>query len=55
MEFKNATASFDSKSLFVDNMKRFVNEEAARFTTDSNEAASASFDDIAENLIDFGL
>ena len=48
MEFKNATASFDSKSLFVDNMKRFVNEEAARFTTDSNEAASASFDDIAE-------
>jgi len=48
MEFKNATVSFDSKSLFLDNMKRFVNEEAARFTTDSNEAASASIDDIAE-------
>lgn len=51
MEFKNTKASFESKLRFSDDMKRFVNEEAARFTTDSNEAASASLDDVAEKTM----
>lgn len=48
MEFKNAAASFDMKNRFSDDMKRFISEEAARFTPESNEAASASIDDVAE-------
>lgn len=48
MEFKASSASFETKKRFSNDMKRFINEEAARFTTDSNEAASASIDDIAD-------
>ena len=41
MEFKSTTATFDNKNRFGDDMRRFVSDEAARFTTESNEAASA--------------
>ena len=36
MEFKSAEASFDMKNRFSDDMKRFISEEAARFTPESN-------------------
>lgn len=53
MEFKSSTVTFDTKSKFTSDMKRFVCDEAARFTTDSNEAASASMDEFAEKGMRF--
>lgn len=53
MEFKSSKTDFASKNKFGDDMKRFVVDEAARFTTESNEAASASVDEIAEKSIRF--
>lgn len=53
MEFKNSTASFDVRPKFSDSMKRFVCEEAARFTMDHNEAASASVDEKFEQAMRF--
>lgn len=48
MEFKNTLATFESKKQFGNDMKRFVSDEAARFTTGGNEAASASIDETVE-------
>jgi len=53
MEFKSSTATFDTRARFTDDMKRFVCDEAARFTTGSNEAASASIDEFAESGMRF--
>lgn len=53
MEFKKQSACFDSKNRFSDDMRRFVCDEAARFTTGSNEAASASIDEFAEKSVRF--
>lgn len=55
MEFKSQGAVFKDKNCFVDDMKRFVCDEAARFTTDSNEAASASIDGFAERGVRFSI
>ena len=38
MEFKSASASFDMKNRFSDDMKRFISEEEAKFTQENNEA-----------------
>ncbi len=51
MEFKKQGASFSSSMRFSDDMKRFVADEAARFTTESNEAASASMDGVVEHAL----
>jgi len=51
MEFKSSQVAFKSKNNFTDDMKRFVIDEAARFTTDGNEAASASLDEMAEKAV----
>lgn len=53
MEFKSTNTNFDNKNRFSDNMKRFVSDEAARFTTEGNEAASASIDETVERGIRF--
>lgn len=53
MEFKSTNTTFDNKNRFSDNMKRFVSDEAAKFTTESNEAASASLDETVERGIRF--
>ena len=53
MEFKSSNTTFDNKERFSDNMKRFVSDEAARFTTGGNEAASASIDETIERGIRF--
>ncbi|MDO5292751.1 MAG: NlpC/P60 family protein [bacterium] len=53
MEFKSNQASFGSKKQFANDMKRFICDEAARFTTDSNEAASASVDEFVEKTARF--
>ena len=53
MGFKESKVAFSSKNNFTDDMKRFVVDEAARFTTDSNEAASASLDEMAEKAVRF--
>jgi len=55
VEFKSSNAVFKDKNCFVDDMKRFVCDEAARFTTDSNEAASASIDEFAERGVRFSI
>lgn len=44
MDFKSSTVTFDTKSKFTSDMKRFACDEAARFTADSNEAAAISRD-----------
>lgn len=51
MEFKTNSTTFQKNGRFADNMKRFAVDEAARFTTDSNEAASASMDEMAEHAV----
>lgn len=48
MEFKKADITFEGKSHFGNDMKRFISDEAARFTTGGNEAASASMDETVE-------
>ena len=53
MEFKSSDVRFGGKNRFGDDMKRFICDEAARFTTDSNEAASASIDEFAEKSMRF--
>ncbi|MDD3139429.1 MAG: NlpC/P60 family protein [Lachnospiraceae bacterium] len=53
MEFKNSNVTFDYKNRFGDDMKRFVCDEAARFTTSGNEAASASIDETFERGVLF--
>ena len=55
MEFKSSNTVFQNKNCFVDDMKRFVCDEAARFTTNSNEAASASIDKFAERGVRFSI
>ena len=55
MEFKSAGAVFRDKNCFADEMRRFVCDEAARFTTESNEAASASIDEFAERGVRFSI
>lgn len=55
MEFKSSNIAFDNKERFSDNMKRFVSDEAARFTTGGNEAASASIDETVERGIRFSV
>ena len=55
MEFKSTNATFDNKERFSDNMKRFISEEAARFTTGGNEAASATIDETVERGIRFSV
>lgn len=55
MEFKSSNTVFQNKNCFVDDMKRFVCDEAARFTTNSNEAASASIDEFAERGVRFSI
>lgn len=51
MEFKKEGNSFSKGMQFSDDMKRFVADEAARFTTESNEAASASIDVAVEHAL----
>lgn len=53
MDFKSSTVTFDTKSKFTSDMKRFACDEAARYTADSNEAASASMDEFAEKGMRF--
>lgn len=55
MEFKSANNAFDKKNRFADEMRRFVSDEAARFTTSGNEAASASIDEFAEKGVRFSI
>ena len=55
MEFKSANNVFEKKDRFADEMKRFVCDEAARFTTSGNEAASASIDEFAEKGVLFSI
>ena len=55
MEFKSANTAFSKKDRFADEMKRFVCDEAARFTTSGNEAASASIDEFAEKGVRFSI
>lgn len=51
MGLKESKVAFASKSNFTDDMKRFVADEAARFTLGSNEAASANLDEMAEKTV----
>lgn len=51
MGFKESKVAFASKSNFTDDMKRFVADEAARFTLGSNESASANLDEMAEKTV----
>lgn len=51
MEFKTNSTTFQKNGRFADDMKRFAVDEAARFTTDRNEAASASMDEMAEHAV----
>ena len=53
MEFKSGTATFLKKNEFYDSFSKFVSEEAALFTTEKEEAASASVDKTAEKVIRF--
>jgi len=53
--FKSSGAEFKDKNCFVDDMKRFVCDEAARFTTGGNEAASASIDEAFERGVRFSV
>ena len=53
MEFKSSDVRFGGKNRFGDDMKRFICDEAARFTTESNEAASASIDEFVEKGVRF--
>ena len=55
MEFKSANNVFEKKDRFADEMKHFVCDEAARFTTSGNEAASASIDEFAEKGVRFSI
>ena len=55
MEFKSAGDVFSKRNRFADEMKRFVCDEAARFTTSGNEAASASIDEFAEKGVRFSI
>lgn len=48
MEFKKEDFIFERKDQFGNDMRRFVSDEAARFTTGGNEAASASIDESVE-------
>lgn len=53
MEFKSSQVNFQTKNKFADEMKRFVVDEAARFTTEDNDAASATMDEMTEGAIRF--
>lgn len=53
--FKSSGAEFKDKNCFVDDMKRFVCDEAARFTIGGNEAASASIDEAFERGVRFSV
>ena len=55
MEFKSAGDVFSKRNRFADEMKRFACDEAARFTTSGNEAASASIDEFAEKGVRFSI
>ena len=53
MGFKHSDTQFGRKSQFQNEMKRFICDEAARFTTEGNEAASATMDEFAEKTVRF--
>ena len=53
MEFKSSTATFLKKNEFYDSFSKFVSEEAAIFTPEKEEAASASVDKTVEKVIRF--
>ena len=53
MEFKACKAAFANKSKFRDTLEQFVSEEAAIFTPEKEEAASASLDKTAEKIVRF--
>lgn len=53
MEFKKSSADFSTRNPFGSDLKRFISDEAARFTPEGNEAASASIDSFAEKSLRF--
>lgn len=55
MEFNHSNIRFGSKSKFQNEVKGFLCDEAAKFTTEGNEAASASVDEFAEKAVRFSM
>lgn len=53
MEFKKENISFTEKKPFVDDMKRFVSNEAGRFKTETEDAAISKIDGSIEKAIRF--
>lgn len=53
MEFNSSGAVFAKKGNFADSMKQFISEEAAIFSPEKEEAASASMDKTAEKVVRF--
>ena len=53
MEFNASGAVFAKKGNFADSMKQFISEEAAIFSPEKEEAASASMDKTAEKIVRF--
>ncbi len=55
MEFKSSNLSFGGKRKFQTEIKGFLCEEGAKFTTEGNKAASASVDEFAEKVVRFSM
>lgn len=53
MEFNASGAVFEKKNNFADSMRQFISEEAAIFSPEKEEAASASMDRTAEKIVRF--
>ena len=53
MEFNASGAVFAKKNNFADSMRQFISEEAAIFSPEKEEAASASMDRTAEKIVRF--
>ena len=53
MEFNASGAVFAKKNNFTDSMRQFISEEAAIFSPEKEEAASASMDRTAEKIVRF--
>lgn len=51
MAFKESKATFDSGNRFGDEMKRFISDEAGKFTSGENEAAAANVDASVEKMV----
>lgn len=51
MEFNASGAVFAKKNNFADSMRQFISEEAAIFSPEKEEAASASMDRTAEKIV----